>query len=64
MGPLAPPLSSLRRIVAVEAIRSVGIPAPGAPQGVSCQIRYFLTSSAAPGERIAEAVVLPVKSQL
>jgi predicted transposase YbfD/YdcC len=47
---------SLRRIVAVEAIRSVGIPAPGAPQGVSCQTRYFLTSSAAPGEHIAKAV--------
>ncbi len=47
---------SLRRVIAVEAIRSVGIPAPGAPQGVSCQIRYFLTSSAAPGERIAKAV--------
>jgi hypothetical protein len=47
---------SLRRIVAVEAIRSIGIPAPGAPQGVSCQIRYFLTSSAAPGKHIAKAV--------
>lgn len=47
---------SLRRVVAVEAIRSIGNPAPGAPQGMSCQIRYYLTSSAAPGERIAEAV--------
>ena len=53
---LVAPWPSLRRIVAVEAIRSIGIPAPGAPQGVSCQIRYFLTSSAAPGERIAKAV--------
>ena len=47
---------SLRRVIAVEAIRSVANPAPGAPQGVSCQIRTFLTSSAAPDERIAEAV--------
>jgi len=47
---------SLRRVVAVEAIRSVANPAPGAPRGVSCQIRYFLTSSGAPDERIAEAV--------
>ena len=46
----------LRRVVAVEAIRSVANPAPGAPQGVSCQIRYYLTSSAAPEERVAAAV--------
>ena len=46
----------LRRMVAVEAIRSVGNPAPGAPQGVSCQIRYYLTSSAAPERRVAAAV--------
>ena len=46
----------LRRVVAVEAIRSVANPAPGAPQGVSCQIRYYLTSSAAPEERVAATV--------
>ena len=46
----------LRRMVAVEAIRSVGNPAPGAPQRVSCQIRYYLTSSAAPEQRVAAAV--------
>ena len=46
----------LRRVVAVEAIRSVANPAPNAPQGVSCQIRYYLTSSAAPEERVAAAV--------
>ena len=46
----------LRCVVAVEAIRSVGNPAPGAPQGVRCQIRYYLTNSAAPEERVAAAV--------
>ena len=46
----------LRRILAVEAIRSVGNPAPNTPRGVSCQIRYYLTSSDAPEERIAAAV--------
>ena len=46
----------LRRVVAVEAIRSVANPAPNAPQGVGCQIRYYLTSSAAPGECVAAAV--------
>ena len=46
----------LRRIVAVEAIRSIGNPVSGAPQGVSCQIRYYLTSSAAPEQRVAAAV--------
>ena len=46
----------LHRIVAVEAIRSVGNPAPNAPQGVRCQIRHYLTSSGAPEKCIAAAV--------
>ena len=47
---------NLRRVVAVEAIRSVANPAPGAPQGVGCQIRYYLTSSAAAETHVAAAV--------
>ena len=46
----------LRRMVAVEAIRSVRNPALNAPRGVSCQIRYYLTSSAALEPRVAAAV--------
>ena len=46
----------LRRIVAVETIRAIENPAPGAPQRATCQVRYFLTSSAASDARIAEAV--------
>ena len=46
----------LRRVVAVETKRLVENPAPGAPRGVSRKGRYYLTSSAAPEERIAEAV--------
>lgn len=46
----------LRRIIAVEAIRSVANPAPGASSRASCQIRYFLTSSEASDARLAEAV--------
>ena len=46
----------LRRIVAVEAIRAIENPAPGASRRATCQVRYFLTSSAAPDTRIAEAV--------
>ena len=46
----------LRRVVAVKAIRSVANPAPNAPRGVSCQSRCYLTSSAAPEERVAAAV--------
>ena len=46
----------LRRVIAVKAIRSVANPAPNAPRGVSCQIRCYLTSSAAPEERVAAAV--------
>ena len=46
----------LRRVVAVETKRLVENPAPGAPRSVSREVRYYLTSSAAPEERIAEAV--------
>ena len=46
----------LRRVVAVETLRLVENPAPGTPRGVSREVRYHLTSSTAPNERIAEAV--------
>ena len=46
----------LRRMVAVEAIRMVENPPPGAERKVSTQVRYFLTSSDAPDARIAQAV--------
>jgi predicted transposase YbfD/YdcC len=46
----------LRRMVAVEAIRMVEHPAPGAPRKATTQIRYALTSSNEPGERIAAAI--------
>ena len=48
--------AGLRRVLAVETKRLVENPAPGASQGVSREVRYYLTSSAAPDERIAEAV--------
>ena len=53
---LIAPWPGLRRMAALEAIRSVANPAPGAPRGVGCQIRCYLTSSAAPGECVAAAV--------
>ena len=46
----------LRRVVAVETKRLVENPAPGAPRGVSREVRYYLTSLAAPEARIAAAV--------
>ena len=46
----------LRRVVAVEAIRSVANPDPGAPQGVRCRIRHHLTNPGAPEKHIAAAV--------
>ena len=48
--------AGLCRMAAVEAIRSLGNPAPGAPQGVSCRICCYPTSLAAPEERVAAAV--------
>ena len=46
----------LRRVLAVETKRLVENSAPSAPQGVSCEVRYYLTSSAAPETHIAAAV--------
>ena len=46
----------LRRVLAVETKRLVENPAPGAPQGVSREVRYYLTSSAAAETHIAAAV--------
>ena len=46
----------LRRVIAVETKRLVENPAPGAPQGVSREVRYYLTSSAAAETHIAAAV--------
>ena len=46
----------LARMVAVEAIRMVENPAPNASTRASSQKRYFLTSSSASDDRIAEAV--------
>ena len=46
----------LRRIVAVEAIRSVENPPPGAERKVTTQVRYFVTSADVPEDRLAAAV--------
>ena len=46
----------LRRVVAVETKRLVENPAPGAPRGVSREVRYYLTSSAAAETDVAAAV--------
>jgi predicted transposase YbfD/YdcC len=46
----------LRRIVAVEAIRSVENPPPGTERQVTTQVRYFLTSAQVPDTRIADAI--------
>ena len=46
----------LRRIVAVEAIRSVENPPSGVERRVTTQVRYFLISADIPGERVAQAV--------
>ena len=46
----------LRRVIAVETKRLVENPAPGAPRGVSREVRYYLTSSAAAETHIAAAV--------
>ena len=46
----------LRRLVAVEAIRMIETPPPGVERKVAAQVRYFLSSSHAPVERIAKAV--------
>ena len=46
----------LRRVVAVETLRLVENPAPGTLRGASREVRYHLTSSAAPVGRVAEAV--------
>jgi predicted transposase YbfD/YdcC len=48
--------SGLRRMVAVEAIRMVEHPPQGAERKVTAQIRYYLTSSDAPPEKLAMAV--------
>ena len=46
----------LRRVVAMETLRLVENPAPGAPRGVSREVRYHLTSSAAAETDAAAAV--------
>ena len=48
--------TGLRRVIAVETKRLVENPAPGAPRGVSREVRYYLTSSAAAETHIAAAV--------
>ena len=53
---LAAAWPGLRRVVAVETKRLVENPAPGAPGGVSREVRYYLTSSAAAETDVAAAV--------
>lgn len=55
-GDAAAAWTGLRRIVAVEAIRMVEHPPPGAGCKVTAEVRYFLTSSDAPPEKLAMAV--------